>query len=65
MVSVRPWSVCWLAETCSAAAVYNMGATFQRIYVTFGRYRPESIKAGMRTKRKQGKRPVRRQIETE
>ena len=31
----------------------------------FDRYRPESIKAGTRTKRKQGKRPVRRQIESE
>ena len=45
-----------------AAALYKMGATFQRIDVTFDRYRPESIKAGTRTKRKQGKRPVRRQI---
>ena len=39
--------------------------TFQRIEVTFDRYRPESIKAGTRTKRKQRKRPVRRQIERE
>ena len=31
----------------------------------FDRYRPESIKAGTRTKRNQGKRPVRRQIESE
>ena len=42
-----------------------MGDTFQRIDVTFDRYRPESIKAGTRTKRKQRKRPVRRQIERE
>ena len=42
-----------------------MGATFQRIDVTFDRYRPESIKAGTRTKRKKGKRPVRRQLEIE
>ena len=48
-----------------AAAVYKMGATFQRIDVAFDRYRPESIKAGTRTKRKKGKRPVRRQIESE
>ncbi len=33
--------------------------------VIFDRYRPESIKAGTRTKRKKGKRPVRRQIESE
>ncbi len=48
-----------------AAAVYKMGATFQRIDVTFDRYRPESIEAGTRTKRKKGKRSVRRQIESE
>jgi len=42
-----------------------MGATFQRIDVTFDRYRPESMKAGTRTKRKQGKRPGRRQIDSE
>ena len=35
-----------------AAAVYKIGATFQKIDVTFDRYRPESIKAGTRTKRK-------------
>ena len=46
-----------------AAAVYKIGANFQRSGVTFDRYRPESIKAGKMTKRKQGKRPVRRQIE--
>ena len=48
-----------------AAAVHKMGATFQRIDVTCDRYRPESVKAGTRTKRKQGKRPVRRQVESE
>ena len=48
-----------------AEAVYKMGATFQRIDVTFDRYRPESIKAATRTKRKKGKRPVRRLIESE
>ena len=48
-----------------AAAVHKMGATIQRIDVTCDRYRPESVKAGTRTKRKQGKRLVRRQIESE
>ena len=47
-----------------AEVVYKMGTTFQRIDVTFDRYKPESIKAGTRTKRKKGKRPVRRQIES-
>lgn len=48
-----------------AAAVHKMGATFQRIDATSDRYRPESIKAGTRTKLKKGKRPVRRQFESE
>ena len=52
------------AKTC-AAPLYKMGTTFQRIDVTFARYRPGSIKAGARAKRKQGQRPVRRQIESE
>ena len=43
-----------------APDLYKMGTTFQRINATFDHYRPESIKAGTRTKRKQGKRPVRR-----
>ena len=38
-----------------AAALYKMGAIFQRIDVTFDCYRPESIKAGTKTKRNQGK----------
>ena len=45
-----------------AAALYKMGATFQKIDAMFDCYRPESIKAGTRTKRKV---PVRRQIERE
>ena len=40
-----------------------MGAAFQRIDVTFDCYRSQSIKAGTRTKRKKGKRPVRQKIE--
>ena len=48
-----------------AADVYKMGATLQRIDITFDCYKPESIKAGTRTKRKQGTRSVRRQIESE
>ena len=48
-----------------AAALYKTGTTFQKTDVTFDRYRPESIKAGTRTKRKQEKRPVRRHIERE
>ena len=40
-----------------------MGAAFQSIDVTFDCYRSQSIKAGTRTKRKKGKRPVRRKIE--
>ena len=55
---------CEYAKTF-AAALFKIGATFQRIDVTFDCYRPESINAGTRTKRNQGKIPVRRQIERE
>jgi hypothetical protein len=48
-----------------AAAVYKIRATFQRIDATSDRCRPESIKAGTRTKLKKGKRPVRRKFESE
>ena len=48
-----------------ANAVFRMGARFQRIDVTFDRYRTESIKTGTRVKRKKGHRPVRRQIENQ
>ena len=62
MALSKPPNIKTFGET---AALFKMGATFQRIDVTFDCYRPESIKAGTRTKRNQGKIPVRRQIERE
>ena len=47
-----------------ASTVFKTGARYQRIAVVFVMYQDESIKAGTRTKRKQGHRPVRRKIES-